>query len=501
MHHTNGSKVSRISELIRHLRDAWPDHSHELDQIMREAVMLQETLFAAPGTIGWDLVCFKVELLLKERLGLDWGALRVWEQLWASTTKIRGDITSRVYDPPSAYYLYLNAPERFEHLVQIYKKLLSQSGETIVEDFLKAFFRIRADLTPKLTPRELDIFRLALKYQTLSPTFLAEKIGTTKGYVSRVINGFKKRVILWERVRFSFKALGLQVLIALVELRDPDTSLPPAFSTSNPWLYSVFESKMGAHFAIAHFVVPDTWRSHSEARTWVSRLNELDEVKFVNVFNRIESMNWVHYNYDLFTGKRWELPTGVFGPMIRAGYDEGTFEHSMEPVESDLERYHFDQTDIQIVSHLTSKGPLTVRELRNILKKDYNFVVERLNRLRSHNVVVNRVLPTSLFAPGVIVIMVKVSQQTHDQLCNAVSCLPEAYAERTTEGYTSLVLRVPEDHVRDIVEDINDLLKRKQRWMTYLGDMHFIKWKLPADRWLDGYKDWWISDNDFKVGQ
>ncbi len=492
--------VTRIGQLIELLKDIWNEKSSELDQISDEAAEMQESLFAAPGTIGWDLVCFRVEQLLRDRLGLSWDELKNWEQLWASTTKIRGDLTSRIYDPPGAYYLFLQAPDRFEHLIRIYRELLNQSETAVVEDFLKAFFRIRADLTPRLTARELDVFRLALEQQTLSPTKLARQLGMTKGYVSRVINSLKERVILWERVRFSFKALGLQVLIALVELTSLDAELPPAFSANNPWLYSLFESRMGSHFAIAHFVVPDSWRSQSEARNWVRKLSELDDVRFVNVFNRIEPMNWMHFNYNMFNGVTWEVQTGIFSPMMRSGFTREIDDMSQQSLESDLERTLLDETDIQIISHLTSKGPLTLRELRNILKKDYNFVVERHNRLREHNVIINRVIPTPLFAPGVIVVMTKIPHKLHLQLCNAVSCLPEVYAERTVEGYTSLVLRVPEEHVRDIVEDLNDFLRGRKRWITYLGDMHFIKWKLPVHRWLDGYKDWWISDVDFEVG-
>jgi len=487
----------RIRDVILGLERLRPGARDVLKSIASEAESLQQELRAAPRTIAWDLVCFRVAQLLHTCLGLSPLELRPWDSFWAATSSSHGLYTNQVYDPPRVYSTMLQFPEVFDKLRDAYLELLETSGTQLREDFLKIFFRVRASLIPQLSPGELRVFRLALKMQSLSPGTLASEIGTTKGYVSRIVSGLRRKSMLWEVVRFSYKALGLQVLIVMIELNDLDAELPVPFTRENPWLYSIFDSRMGTRFAIAHFIVPRSWRSQSEARAWADKLLEYEQVTNARVFQRDESACWRHYNYEPFDGQKWQVTSGLYGPMLRAAFKEPAQPLETQALEPDLHSFSLDSIDIQIIDVLLQEGPLTIRALRKKLRRDYGLVYKRYTTLKKRNIITTRVIPSPFLAPGLIVIMAKVDNDDHRRLCNAFKCLPEVYAERTTEEYSVFTLRVPEEHIRTVVDDVNDIMVGRDRWMTYHGNMHFVSWRLPIDRWMESYKEWRIDENDF----
>ena len=492
-----GKASTRIEEIIHRLRNEFPEHDEQLIAIGREARSLQSRLRATPKTIGWDLLCFRVKQLMIQRVGIVPLLLTRFDRQWEATTETHEHDSGVLYNPPQAYSTMLGSPQAFDRLLNAYEILIEKSGSRFREDYLNTFFKVRGEIIPRLTQSQLKIFKYVLSNQTTSPTQIAQALEMTKGYVSRVIGELKDKYVISERVRFSYGALGLQTIIAIIEMDSLDVELPHAFTRKNPWLYSIFESRIQRHFAIAHFIVPLSWRSPSELGMWAKRIAEEEHVVSAQVWRRNERANWMNYNFDAFDGRTWNVPSGVYSPQIHSGFRAKPPPIEPQVAEPNLEGFFIDGLDIRIIHELVTRGPLTVRELRAILGKDYNVIQTKYYNLRERKIIVNRVHPSPLFAPGTVLAVAKLNDEYHRRLCNAVSCLPEVYTERTYEGYTVFTLRVPEKHTRDVITDLNDILEGHERWLTYHGDMHFFNWTFPMDRWMEGYREWYILENDF----
>ncbi len=498
----NSGQPLRISDLLIDLQDEMASESEVtavLSEISREAQTLQDQLQAVPGTLAWDIVAFRVGQLLTQRL--NWGIrdLERWERLWERTTVRRTTARNVIYNPPRAYRVFLHDEDAFRTLRDTYEGLLSQRGSRLREDFLDVFVRMRAEKRPYLTPGQLEVFREAIAMQTMSPSVLAERMGKTRGYVSRVLSDLSDRSILWEQIRFSYRALNLQVIVVFVEFEDLDTPLPKVFTANNPWLYSIFESRVGAHFAIVNFILPRSWRSRVETREWARRVEEWSGVTRAVVMTREEQLCWRSYNYKFYDGRQWRIPSGVYGPLLRSGFERAADSLPVQILEPNLEGLRLKSRDIVMIEYLRRNGPVPIRVLRRDLRRNYNAVMRRYNELQQRRVITTRVNPTPLLAPGMVIALVRTDRRLYAKLCNTLSVLPEVYAEYLSDNHAVLTIRVPEEHVRPTIDDLNDLLRGHDRWLTYHGHMHFVDWRLPVERWLNAYGDWWIHDEDFRV--
>ncbi|MHA1781342.1 MAG: MarR family transcriptional regulator [Candidatus Thorarchaeota archaeon] len=488
----------KVSQLILQLRKEWPERAEGIEKIAEKIDQVQTDLNAARGTLGWDLVCFRAKQMLLQELNLSAMEISAWDRLWATTTKPIEHESGLLYNPPSAYTTMLASETAFDQLADSYKQLVETSGNRIREDFLTIFFRVRASMIPHLTPSERKVFLYVVENQTVSPTEIAKNLGTTKGYISRVLRTLREKRVIAEFFSFSYTALKLKVLNVVIEMDSLDAQLPDMFTRKNPWLYNVFESKMGKRFAIANFIVPVSWRSASALRTFAEKLTQFEHITSAKVLQRKEASCWRHYNYREFNGSEWQITAGTYSPRIRAGFKKQPTSLQIQALQPDMDGFILDDLDIRIIETLYKYGPLTIRQLREFIGRDYNLVLSRYSDLVRRHIIETRAAPNPLFAPGMVVVMAQVSDEEHLRLCNAFSCLPEAYLQRTKEGYTICTLRLPEAYVRDVVRDANDILAGKERWLTYHGNMHFFNWTLPVERWLSGYREWWIHDNDFE---
>jgi len=345
----------------------------------------------------------------------------------------------------------------------------------------------------------MSLFRLALEVQSLSPLLLSRKTGLTKGYVSRVIHGLSETQTLFKAVRFSYEALKLEVLIVLIEMDSLDVTLPQMLTRYNPWLYSLLDCKFGNRFALAHLIVPASWRSLTETKNWQSALRRMPGITEVRVFQRIERDCWRNYNFELYDGHGWRIPSGVYSPTIRELYHKDFGSLPVQVRSPDISRYVLDRDDVRIVSLLHENGPLTVRDLRTRMGRDYNYVRWKLQALKRRQIITLRIHPTSLFATGSLVLVSGIDKPEHDRLCRALSCLPEVYAERMSEGYSIMTMRLAEDQVPHVARDLNQILAGKNRWLLQYADHHFVNWRFPLNRWMDQHREWTIDEKDFGV--
>lgn len=490
-----------IEQAILRIGQQKPDVLDQLRKVVCEVQSIVSDLNAAPGLIGWDLVCFRAKQLLLTRVGMTSLDLQGFDSFWSFTTRTDYYGPNLVYDPPLVYNLLLRSPHAYHQLKRVYAKLLEACTPSIREDFLEAFFKIRTGHRPQLTETETDILRLGLRKQTLSPSVLAEISRWTKGYISRVASGLKTREAIYEAVRFAYEALALEVVIVLVEMDNLDAELPTDLTRRNPWLYSLFDCKYGNRFVMANLIVPVSWRSMAEIRQWRESLLSAQRVTEVSVFERIEKECWMSFDFSAYDGKSWNITPGLYGTMIRSKYRDNPKELEIQAASPDLEDFTIGEDDIRIISVLHEKGPLSVRDLRRQIGRDYNIVRRRHDELMKRSILRKRVYPSPLFAPDSLTLVVKLNRDDHIRLCNAFSAVPEIYAQRTKEKYSIFILRLPDGESEHVAKTLNDILRGHERWLLQYSDQHFVNWQFPLDRWMNAHREWRIDLNDFGVGR
>lgn len=484
----------KITEILSHTQQA-----EATSQLTNDILELSGELNAQPGTIAWDLVCFRAKQQLMDTYKVDPLVIGYWDDFWSRTTKTIRHSPSHLYDPPRVYNLLLHSDSVFEELKQSYLMLQKSKGASLPDDFLDVFFRIRNSVSPQISHGEMEIFRAAIDEQTLSPSKLSEVVDTSKGYVSRIVGSLVERGLLTEAVRFSYRALKLKVMALLIEMDNLDAALPQGFTSDNPWLHSVTDCKFGNRFIMAYFIVPLTWRSRRELSSWQRRLLTIPRVTDVHILERIEHQCWRNYNYEWFDGSEWHLPTGTYAPFIKSRMTEGVEVLPTQATPPELDNFVLQTFDVEILGTLWESGRLSVRELREQLSKDYNAVRKRYSELVDRNILRVRIHPTSLFAAGNMTLVSHLDESMHTRLTHALTCLPEVYAERTRDGYSIHTVRIPEGHEDTVADTLNTILKGKERWLMQHTDRTFANWSFPMDRWMPQHREWRVEESDFGV--
>jgi len=484
----------KITEILSHTRQA-----EATSQLTNDILELSEELNAQPETIGWDLVCFRAKQQLIDTYEVDPLVIGYWDDFWSRSTKTIRHSASHLYDPPRVYNLLLHRKGVFEELKESYLMLKESSAASLPDDFLDVFFKIRNSVTPQISSGEMEVFCAAIEKQTLSPSRLSEIVGTSKGYVSRILGSLEKRRLLTEAVRFSYRALKLKVMAFLIEMDNLDAPLPRGFTSRNPWLHGVTDCKFGNRFIMAYFIVPLTWRSRRELQQWRSRLLSIPRITEVHILERIEQKCWRNYNYESFDGSEWHISTGTYAPLIRERMSKSLDELPTQATPPDLDGFVLKTLDVEIIGTMWESGRLSVRQLRETLSRDYNAVRERYRELKNRNILKVRVHPTSLFAPGNMTLVSHIDEKTHIQLTYGLTCLPEVYAERTQGGYSVHTIRVPEGYEDDVADTLNNILEGTERWIMQHTDRTFANWSFPMDRWMPQHREWRVDDTDFGV--
>lgn len=473
-----------------------PDRSISIKSVEDEINKLSKVFDATPGLIGWDLLLFRMKQLLMLKCKIDIERLNVLDDLWSSLAKIIPHGYNLIYDPPRVYNLLLRYPDSFQKLMNSYLELRRADMPNFRDNFLDAFFQLRIHYRPNLTKGEVLTLLSCIEMQTLSSSSLAKKIATTKSYVSKMIASLRSKNAFYEAVRFAISALSLKDVIVLIEMDNLDAEIPSQFSLRNPWLHSLFDCKFGNRFILTNLIVPESWRSMAEIRAWKDEIIQNRRVTDVHIFQRYEKYNWMNFNYSSFTGTLWKVSPTTLGAQMKQLYEETPpkFKSYSLPI---LEGFKINFDDIKMIAYLDRKGPVPIRELRNEINRDYNFVRNRYNELNRRKIIRYHLYPSSLFAPESITIVAKIGDTEHSRLCNALSCAPEVYVQRTQLQYSVFTIRLPEGSTDYIAKTLNELLRGKERWLLQYSDQQFINWQFPIERWDSTTCEWRIFDSDF----
>ncbi len=472
--------------------------SNDVDRILPEIEKLTEELEAKPATIGWDLICFRTRQLMKN-LHLGGSVINRWNQFWANTSRQHRYSLNLNYKCPKVYQSLDYCDYAFEILKDIYISLKSVSDEELVQTYLDAFFKLRTRCLPSLTPSEREVFLAIIKEQSLSPSLLAERLGRTQGHMAQIAKTLLSKQILVHSIHLDLTALNLKVMFGLVELDNANVTLPACFSTENPWIYSLYDSNLGNRFILASFIVPDIERTDGIIDKWVSKLREYRGVSDVHVFTRDERFNWRHLNYDLYDGKRWNIPNMFYGPSVKSKFKSDEIEPIKHDPPSRTKGYSLSLDDLKIINEFWMNGPLPVRTVRKQLKKDYNYVRMRLNDLYSRGIIRERIWPSPIFASEALSLVAEISLEEHTRLSRALEVIPEVYSMRSYTDQSIFFLRLPEGQSPFLASDIRSLLQASKLWLNQYFDELFVDWAFPISRFQESDKTWIIKESDFKV--
>ncbi|MHA1495625.1 MAG: hypothetical protein ACTSUZ_08160 [Candidatus Thorarchaeota archaeon] len=485
-----------ISMIIEKIRNENPQVSDKITKVETRIKEIKEEIDAIPQLIGWDLLLFRLKQLLILDVGITSDKLQTFDTFWESTTTKVSHGYNLVYDPPRVYNLLLRYPESFQKLLQSYRELKEAQTPSLRTEYLDAFFHLRVQYRPNLTPGELSILCSIIEDQSRSLSILMKKYGKTKSYFSKIITTLRNKNAFYEAIRFAYSVLSLNVVIVLVEMDNLDADIPIQFSSGNPWIHSLYDCKFGNRFILANLILPVSWRSNDELRMWKEEMLNNNRVTDVHIFERNEQLNWMNFNYSAFSGNGWNTTPTTIGTLIRQMYrkDYSEYDRSQIP---ELSNFQISCDDIQMIATLHQQGPISVRQLRSKLSKDYNIVRARYEDLIRRRIIWHRIYPSPLFAPESITIVAKLDDHEHYQICHALTCLPEVYVQRTKCLHSIITMRLPEGSLDYVVATLNEFLRGKERWLLQYTGQQFTNWQFPLDRWVESHRVWTIHDSDF----
>ncbi len=484
-----------IKDMVYSLVDKWPEQSEEISKIAEAAERLTRELGAYPGTIAWDIICFRVSQLLMTRLDLPECDIDIWEKMWARTTRPRKCEDGQIFWSPYIYRSLLRFNDAFDSLLVMYRRRLEEGGIQYRELFIQDLFEYSSIKKPKLSAGELRVFRTALKKQTISPNELSIELGTTKGYVSRVINSLRRRSILWPVPTVSFSSIGLKIIIVVIEYEHNNIKLPSVIEGGHPWVYNILQAKRGNTFTVVHLIVPKWWNLYSDGRIWFESLKASKGVARVFSGERERKWCWSNTNYEHFDGIQWPEYEHFRASLLTAFKGEESF--SIPPDEVDLDGFVLDDLHVSVIGTIVNDLIISVRDIRKRLGLQYNTILNVVSDLRSRLILRERIVCSSIYAPGTLILVTRSDLPSYYKLCNVFSCLPEVYTQRTTDGLSTIIARVPARFAHHIYDDVRANLDGEDILMSYHMGPHLFRWKLPVDHWDSDSRQWHVRDDEF----
>ncbi|MDF1541291.1 MAG: hypothetical protein P1Q69_20505 [Candidatus Thorarchaeota archaeon] len=470
-----------------------------LSQLERELNDLSLEFDDEPSTFGWDLMCFKIHRILREDASTSRAVIRQWDMFWSNTSKQHRYSTNLNYDCPRVYTILDTCEAAFSRLAAAYTSLRSLPPTEFDRGYLDSFFKIRLSCKPILTQNEREYFIRILEMQTFSPSLLGRTMEQTTSHASKIVARLSKKHYLTERISMAYAAVRMKVIFLMIEMDSLDANLPISLSHKNPWIYSLFDCKYGNRFVLVHLIVPDQKHVEDLIDDWCKRIQEIPCVRVVNVFYRVETQSWRHFNYDWFDGERWRIPGELYGPHIKASFNSS----SPSPLEKvpppNLEGYQLRKEDVRILSEFWMNGPLPLRLIRERVGMDYTYVRKRLRELFDRSIMKKRIQPSQFFATEALVLVAELPIEKHHRLCRALSVVPELYSMRTSSGHSFIILRLPDGQSPFLSSDLRELLVGNNLWLNQYIDMIFVDWAFPIERFNEYKHKWIVRERDFST--
>ncbi|MBD3191439.1 MAG: hypothetical protein GF308_12395 [Candidatus Heimdallarchaeota archaeon] len=418
------------------------------------------------------------------------------------------------------------------------KSLKNQNKEQLsCTDFYLILSKIYRESTG-LSKTEMEILKLALKYQTTKISELEKYSDRHSNTIWEKVNRLRERMVLLPRQFVNYRALNLIPFIAVLLASKNQTQHFYNEYPKSPFLHSQKINCFANNVITQYYLAPDSKDFRKGLLKYCQMLQENGEIYNYYLFMNHQKKAFRSYNFKDYNRKLNEHRLNIHQLFIECNHPSTWIKDSIKeevfgnvfvksPQQSINKIPELDENDFQILNSFI-KGQPTRNEIREKLNKDLNEVVERIHKLEEQNILVYEI---SAIPPD-----------CHNQLTIYSEILEKDSSQKEEEGLLNVGLKtkikiiaklLPHCYYSELIqpEEIADHSFEGVFLHTYLPSSclsrfaSFMDWFLPFsegmphsklkrliivgepyfqkrglllnfDRWNSG--EWLVKENDFK---
>ncbi len=398
-----------------------------------------------------------------------------------------------VYTAPRDYDLFFNNEKVAKRLLE-YALSLDPKDPNSVNKYIFMFEIVLDEIPKKMTKKEFLVFNTILNKRITKASQLAKYLNMNESQASRIFNALFKRRILVKKGVLNINRLGFDIYLVTIELKKPLKKR--IFKT--PWTYSEVLSINDYTKRYVNLLLPRKWVSqfsnpYKTLRNIIMS-NEIIESADVFLF-KVKGANYNFSNYDYRTGQ-WK-PSDYDKVLKR--WNSGKSIEIPEQPQNQTDFVNLDKTDLEILETIWDYGPLPVKELRKIMKINYNNLIKRYNKLKEHFYFFESVFPSYHFTQNEIFLMAKTDIDEWKRTAYALMEFPilyyGLYLSENIEYYGVYHIRTSENSVMLSSIFMNMI---KQPYMIIFNEITKEKiWSIPINRWNEEKQCFEIHEDDF----
>ncbi len=358
------------------------------------------------------------------------------------------------------------------------------------------FFQLLLDELPiKMTQKEFLAFNEILTKRITKASELAKNSTMNPTHASRIFNTLLKRRIIRKKGLLNLNKLGFDIFLVIAQLREASTKR----MFLGPWTYSEILSINDDRLRFMNFLIPRYWISkyqnpYQKLSSLISENKNVDSVEVFKFYLKGSSYNFS--NFDFRTGK-WKA---IDYNKILQRWESGNMVPLPPQSSNNSNTIHLKNIHLKILQTIWDYGPLSVKELRHIVKINYNQFIKYYNALKENNYFAEAVFPSLHLTKNEIFLMAETTIDEWRRIAYALMENPilyyglyesddnkyyGVYHIRTSETGFNLISTVFREMVSKLhLAIFNEITKEKI-------------WTLPIERWNEEKQHFEILEDDF----
>ncbi|MHA1685959.1 MAG: hypothetical protein ACTSYD_06045 [Candidatus Heimdallarchaeaceae archaeon] len=457
------------------------------------------------GEPDFDLCCFiEYYTLFKAK---DEKRLEQWKAFWNKYAK-RVSYGNLFYNPVIYANHFVNlidedpVKNKRRDAIQIVEAFLEKEKQYQIklswETYLAYFFERKADLRPRFSNKEFDIFLKIIEKQTSEPAVIAPLVNMDNANYSRYRKVLQDRLLFVEKYQLNFRALNLVTAAIFIE-NAPTLDLFPLLKKS-PYLYSIYTSSINKKHLI-FYLIPNRSEVFDDFYRLADKLQKRLKIESVKVITTYRNATRI-YNYQAYDHRkgRWKYEKNSFLFGISGKISEEWKPIFIHELNGKLEEeITIDRDGIRMLNFLNTHYFTSLREFSEELNISFTQLVKRMEIYKKLRVIFSRTAPSYLYGLENISIKLDEPWSKLNDINQRFAFLPETFSARikiSNKEKLLFVVRVPKEHISLFYKMIEVTFKDKIEDMFIVSNMYSRIFTLPGDEYNTLWGSWDYETKD-----
>ncbi len=409
-----------------------------------------------------------------------------WYSEWNSYRPHKGDELTGIFHPSAAFQLFqtFSGSDYYGKLLTEYLLMKKMGLVLSDQEYILHMLERMRKFSVKLNTTDFSLIRRLLADPEASRNELGKETDTSVYWVSRRLASLQEHGILEKRREIFYPCLGMKQFLLLLQCSEQ--SDPYDYVIDSPFLYSASRVISGNQDLVAHFLVPDEYKSTSYLKTFQKILKDRQvEVEICDIESVGSDYCFDHYST---TKHEWELPWDLFGPHLKRIYDE-SLGNLMIPSTKQCAKTakKLDELDLRILSEF--QQGYSMRELRKRLGVKYGILVDRLNELKAEGLVEEKYNIHHIGLNETIMLNIP-SFDYGESIAAWAQRLPFTKFLLRPDGEMTLILDLPDGGLQGMALTLQTLSKGIKPML--LDSYELVgAWYAPQNSWFDHVNGLW----------